>query len=268
MALAGERTAEARELESIEHSRWGASRRNSPRSRRSSSPLTAWAPLVPKAASIRGGNGLLIDERYDLDRDLLPRTTAALGPRRPARRRGLRAADGQPDRRRSGPASGRSSGSAGRPRPPGRWLEQTTPFRAAAALTFLLSMGQTVVVVPIAVATVGPLAAAVSIFVIGLLAISATAAVAEAATRSGEVRFRGGFFGRLVIGGLGPDAGVCADHPRDRGVVLPTVSALVGLGLPARVPPAAPAVVWGDPREHLVDPAAARPRSAARSAAS
>ena len=97
-------------------------------------------------------------------------------------RRGRRAGRGgvpAPDGRAAGEHLGAWIGTLDRLRwalsAPGRWLERAPPFQAAAALTFLLSMGQTVVVIPIAVATVGPLVAAASIAVIGVLALAATA---------------------------------------------------------------------------------------------
>ncbi|HET8593169.1 MAG TPA: hypothetical protein VFL56_05850, partial [Solirubrobacterales bacterium] len=116
--------------------------------------------------------------------------------------------------------------------------------QAAAALTFLLSMGQTVVVIPIAVATVGPLAAAASIAVIGLLALGATAAVAEAAARNGEVRLHAAFFGRLVTSALGPRAGAIPTLLGIVSVALPTLAAFVGLALLLNLAVALPAELW------------------------
>ena len=104
-------------------------------------------------------------------------------------------------------------------------------------------MGQTVVVIPIAVA-VGPLAAAGSIAVIGLLAVAATAAVAEAAARNGEVRFHAGFFGRLVASTLGPSAGAVPSLLGIASVALPALSAFVGLALLLNLAIPLPAELW------------------------
>ena len=60
----------------------------------------------------------------------------------------------------------------------------------------MLGMDQAVVIVPIAVAAVGPPVALISIVVIGLFSLTTTAAIAEATARNSEVRLRGGFFGR------------------------------------------------------------------------
>jgi hypothetical protein len=127
---------------------------------------------------------------------------------------------------------------------PGRWLERTTAFRSAAALTFLTSLGQSVLIVPISVAIVGPVAAVASILVIGLFALSATAAVGEATTRNGEVRFRGGFFGRLATSSLGAAAGTVPGLLGVVGTALQSLSAFIGLSLLLSLTTSTPAALW------------------------
>ena len=243
MALLGERTAEVRELAWIEAFAVDEEAHGRPTIQEVEATAGRWSELVPASAAIRAATARLLAEGYRLDR---------------RRVKGIRAALGL-DSEEVGAAFQRQTGRPldsifSRATPlervrwvaaaPGRWLEETTPFRAAAALTFLLSLGQTVVIVPIAVAAVGPLAGAVSILVVGLLALSATAAVAEATTRNGEVRFRGAFFGRMVTSALGVRAGTVPAMLGIAGVALPTLSAFIGLALLLALSTPVPATVW------------------------
>jgi hypothetical protein len=242
MSQLGERSAEARELAWVEH--FAMDREpEQPTIQEIEAAAGEWGPHVPAAASIRAATTALLAERYPLDRRRLPRTVAALGLDEPAVATAYERQSGQPIDRlwtRSGPIERlRWAISA-----PGRWLEETTPLKAAAALTFLTSIGQSVVVVPIAIALIGPIAAIVSVAVIGLLAVSATAAMSETAARSGEMRFRGGFFGRLVAGSLGVKAAFVPAGLGILGVVLHTVSALIGLGLLLTLVIPLPAAGW------------------------
>ena len=242
MSQLGERSAEARELAWVEH--FAMDREpEQPTIQEIESAAGEWGPHVPASSSVRAATVALLAERYPLDRRRLPRTIAALGLDDPAVAAAYERQSGQPLDRlwsRSSPIERiRWAISA-----PGRWLEETTPLKAAAALTFLTSIGQSVVVVPIAIALIGPIAALVSVAVIGLLAVSATAAMSETAARSGEMRFRGGFFGRLVAGSLGVKAALVPAGLGILGVVLHTVSALIGLGLLLHLVIPLPAAGW------------------------
>jgi hypothetical protein len=243
MALLGERAAEDRELAWIEAFAVGDESSHRPTVQELEAAAEGWAPLVAGTPQIRAATAGLLAERYRLDRCRVPGIRAALGLDTDEVATAFERQTGRPldsiwsrtkllERLRWLATA------------PGRWLEETSPFRAAAALTFLLSMGQTVVIVPIAVAAVGPIAAAGSILVVGLLALSATAAVAEATTRNGEVRFRGAFFGRLVTSTLGTRAGTVPALLGIAGVVLPTLSAFVGLALLLAIAIPIPAELW------------------------
>jgi hypothetical protein len=243
MALLGERSAESRELAWLEAFALGKDPPRRPTVQEVEASTGSWASLVPRSAEVRAAAARLLAERYRLDRRRVAGIRAALTL----------------DSEEVAAAFERQTGQSldsiwSRATPlerlrwlataPGRWLEETSAFRAAAALTFLLSLGQTVVIVPIAVAAVGPLAGAVSILVVGLLALSATAAVAEATTRNGEVRFRGAFFGRMVTSALGARAGTVPTLLGIAGVVLPTLSAFVGLALLLALTTSLPAALW------------------------
>jgi hypothetical protein len=244
MALLGERSAEARELEWIEAFALGREAPRAPSIREIEAASERWAPLVAESPEVRAAVIRLLSERHRLQYNRVPGIRAALG------------ADDERVREAFARQTGKSLESAWATRiglldrvrwalsAPARWLERAEPFQASAALTFLLSMGQTVVIVPIAVATVGLAAAAASILVIGLLAVSATAAVAEAAARNGEVRFRTGFFGRLASSALGPGAAGVPSFLGIAGVALPTLSAFIGLALLLNVAVPLPTELW------------------------
>ena len=243
MALGGERSAEARGLAWIE----AFALDEEP-----SGPLTAqdieaaagrWASLVPRSAEIRAATARLLSERYQLDRRRMRGLRAALGLDFEEVAAAFEHQTGQPLHSiwaRTGPLEElRWLATA-----PGRWLERTTAFRSAAALTFLTSLGQSVLIVPISVAIVGPVAAVASILVIGLFALSATAAVGEATTRNGEVRFRGGFFGRLATSSLGAAAGTVPGLLGVLGTALQSLSAFIGLSLLLSLTTSTPAALW------------------------
>ncbi|HET8593146.1 MAG TPA: hypothetical protein VFL56_05735, partial [Solirubrobacterales bacterium] len=244
MALLGERSAEARELEWIEAFALGREAPRAPSIREIEAASQRWAPLVAESPDVRAAVIRLLSERHRLHYKRVPGIRAALGADDERVREAFERQAGAPlesawatridplDRLRWALSA------------PARWLERAPPFRAAAALTFLLSMGQTVVIVPIAVATVGPAAAVASVLVIGLLAVAATAAVAEAAARNGEVRFRAGFFGRLVTSTLGPGAGTVPWLLGIAGVALPSLSAYIGLALLLNLAVPLPTELW------------------------
>src|SRR5438874_73312 len=78
------------------------------------------------------------------------------------------------------------------------WLENLPPFWTAYALTFTETVGASILALPIALADVGPLAGLVILVVMGLLNMLTIAAMAEAVTRNGSIRYQGNYLGRLV----------------------------------------------------------------------
>jgi hypothetical protein len=243
MSLLGERSAEARELAWIEAFALGEEPPRRPTVQEIETAAAQWASLVPASAEIRAAAARLLADRYRLDH---PRVT------------GIRRALGL-DTEEVAAAFERQTGRTidtiwSRATPlerlrwlataPERWLEGATAFRAALAVTFFTCLGQSILIVPVAVAAVGPVAAVASILVIGLLALCAVAAVAEATTRNGEVRFRGAFFGRLATSALGAGAGTVPGVLGILGAVLQTLSAFIGLALLLAVTIPIPAAIW------------------------
>src|SRR5205823_5360922 len=83
------------------------------------------------------------------------------------------------------------------------WLENLPPFWTAYALTFTEIVGASIFALPIALAGVGPLAGVVVLVVMGVINVLTIAAMAEAVTRSGSIRYQGSYLGRLVQDYLG-----------------------------------------------------------------
>ncbi len=84
-----------------------------------------------------------------------------------------------------------------------RWLEHLPPFWTAYALTFTETVGASILALPIALAGVGPLPGVVILLVMGVINMLTIAAMAEAVTRNGSIRYQGSYLGRLVEDYLG-----------------------------------------------------------------
>lgn len=89
-----------------------------------------------------------------------------------------------------------------------RRLAELPPFWAAFGLTLTETIGAGTLALPIALAGVGPLPGVALIVALGLVNVLTVVAVAESFTRSGEVRWGGAYFARLVRELLGPAATV------------------------------------------------------------
>lgn len=85
----------------------------------------------------------------------------------------------------------------------GAWLENLPPFWTAYALTVTETVGASILALPIALAGVGPLAGVIILFVMGVINLLTIAAMAEAVTRNGSIRYQGSYLGRLVQDYLG-----------------------------------------------------------------
>ncbi|MFL5586510.1 MAG: aromatic amino acid transport family protein [Ktedonobacteraceae bacterium] len=83
------------------------------------------------------------------------------------------------------------------------WIENLPPFWAVYSLIFAKMVGASVLALPIALAGVGPLAGVVVLVVMGAFNVLTIAAMAEAVTRNGSMRYQGNYLGRLVQDYLG-----------------------------------------------------------------
>lgn len=87
-------------------------------------------------------------------------------------------------------------------------LERLPPFWTSFSLTLTETVGAGVLALPIAMAGVGPLPGILIMIVLGLVNVVTVIAAAEAASRSGTVRYGSGFMGRMVREYLGSFAGI------------------------------------------------------------
>jgi len=85
----------------------------------------------------------------------------------------------------------------------GARLERLSPFWTAYSLTLTETAGATILALPIALASIGPLGGVAVLVVLGLVNIVTIAFMAEAVTRSGAIRHEGAYLGQLVGDYLG-----------------------------------------------------------------
>ena len=84
-----------------------------------------------------------------------------------------------------------------------RRLESLPPFWTSFALTLTETVGAGILALPIALAGIGPLPGILLMIVLGLVNVVTIIGAAEAAARSGTVRYGSGFMGRMVREYLG-----------------------------------------------------------------
>jgi amino acid permease len=85
-------------------------------------------------------------------------------------------------------------------------LESLPPFWSAYSLTLTETVGAGILALPIALAGVGPLPSIAVLVLLGALNVLTIAAMAEAVSRNGGIRYGRAFFGRMVadyLGGIG-----------------------------------------------------------------
>ena len=98
-------------------------------------------------------------------------------------------------------------------------LESLPPFWTAFSLTLTETVGAGVLALPIALASIGPLAGLMIVVLLGLVNVITIMAMSEAVARSGTIRYGNAFIGRVVsefLGGAGAailtvaTVGICA----------------------------------------------------------
>jgi amino acid permease len=161
-----------------------------------------WAPLVPENPNVRAAAAHALGRKYAFTCRAVPGIRAALGLDTEAVQQAYRRLYREP----------LETIFAARPTPIvrlrwavaalSRWLESLPPFWTAFALTFTETVGASILALPIALAGIGPLAGVVFLVVLGVVNLLTVVAMAEAAARSGVIRY-GGFLGRMVADYLG-----------------------------------------------------------------
>ena len=85
----------------------------------------------------------------------------------------------------------------------GSWLEGLPPFWSVFALTLTETVGASVLALPIALASIGPLPGIALLVVFGLANVLTVAYMAETASRSSDIRYGNSFMGQMVAEYLG-----------------------------------------------------------------
>lgn len=155
-----------------------------------------WAHLVPEGVDLRAALALLLAGKYRFTADRVPGIRAALGIDDPAvaaaieRQAAGRAlyADALTPRER---LAWRRAALAAR-------IERMPPFWIAYALALTETVTEGILVLPVAVAGIGPGAGVVALLVLGAINLVTIGAQAEAITRNGSMRYGAAYFGRLV----------------------------------------------------------------------
>ena len=165
-----------------------------------------WAELVPEGADVRAVIARLLGAKYRFTPDLVPRLRAALGLDEPAVADAYARLHGSP----------LSSIYAERltPSERQRWFrariarrfEELPPFWIAYFLALTETIGEGILIVPVAVAGIGPIPAVVLLAALGIANLITLGALAESVTRNGSMRYGTAYFGRLVGELLGPVA--------------------------------------------------------------
>ncbi len=164
-----------------------------------------WTHLVPSNARLRAAIAHTLGDKYTFTYQAVPNIRAALGLDDPAVQQAYQRLYRQPV----------ASIFASRIRWQDRlrwaskalaeWLEALPPFWIAFALTLTRTVGAAILALPIAAAKVGPLVGIGLLILLGLVNVLTIVSYAEASARSGTVRYRRHFFGRMVGDYLGRD---------------------------------------------------------------
>ncbi|MDQ3810167.1 MAG: hypothetical protein M3336_07745, partial [Chloroflexota bacterium] len=157
-----------------------------------------WAGLVAPEPSLRAALAHLLGRKYTFSHRHVPAVRRALGLDDAAVNAAHQRMYGQPVRAIFASAVGW--------REEVRWLwarlaqrlDALPPFWTAFALTLTETIGAGTLAVPIAMASIGPLAGLALLALVGLINVVTVAALAEAFARNGAVRYGGAFFGRLI----------------------------------------------------------------------
>ena len=163
----------------------------------------SWAELVPADAAVRAALLGRIRDKYGLVAGRTPRISAALGMADAQVRATYERVHGhaiEADLR--SPTNLRELLGWRRAALAER-LETLPPFWMAFALALTETVAEGMLAIPVAVAGVGPVAGIALLVVLGLVNVITLAALVEAITRTGSMRYGETYFGKLVGGYLG-----------------------------------------------------------------
>ncbi|HSK17136.1 MAG TPA: aromatic amino acid transport family protein [Gaiellaceae bacterium] len=204
----------------------------------------AWAPLVPADPAMRAALAHAIGERYTFTARRVPALREALGLGEEAVEAEHARLYGRPLATVFDDTLPPSERLRWRRAAAARRLESLPPFWTAFALTVTETVGAGILALPIAFAGIGPLPGIALLVVFGLVNIATIAAIVEAITRDGGIRYGSGYFGRLVRSYLG-SAGSAVLTPALLVLMLLTLVAYyVGVATTVEDVTGVPATVW------------------------
>lgn len=162
-----------------------------------------WAHVVPDSPTLRASLAHLLGRKYSFTVGAVPGIRSVLGLDQDAVREAYTRLHGQPlgtiyAAQTTWRARARWAWAA-----LGGWLDSLPPFWFVFVFTFALGLPQAIVAFPIAVTTVGALPGIALTLAAGLLSVVTMVAVAEAAARSGVVRYGTAYVGKLAADYLG-----------------------------------------------------------------
>lgn len=202
-----------------------------------------WAPLVPRNPRLQAALARRFADKYRLTAAVAPGVVTALGLDDPAVATAYEELYGE---------ASEAVFAALTPRERLRWrwtrmakgLENLPPFWFAYALTLTETVGASILALPIAFATLGPLPGVVILVVLGLVNVLTVSLMAESVVRTGPMRYGNAFLGRFVDSCLGgrasiPVSGLLAVSAF---IGIPTYS--IGVGRTLEGTTSVPAAVW------------------------
>lgn len=167
-----------------------------------------WSSLVPDNPSVRAELARMLSEKYDFNKKNIPQISAAIGLDDPQVGAAFNSAN-------------KSSLSSIYQKHLSPWvllqwkwsnlnakIENLPPFWTAFSLTLTETVGAGTLALPIAFATVGPLAGVILLVLLGLVNLATVSYLAEASARNGSIRYGSAFVGRLVHDYLGATASI------------------------------------------------------------
>ena len=203
-----------------------------------------WAPLVPRNARLQAALARRLREKYRFTARVAPGIRRALELDESAVRDVYQALYGD--------AIESVFAAELTPRERLRWtwttlakrLESLPPFWTAYSLTLTETVGASILALPIALASLGPLPGVAILVLLGLVNVLTVCLMAEAVVRSGPMRYGSAFVGRLVEGYLGSrgSLGLTALLAAFSFIALPVY--YVGVGTTLEEATSLPAAAW------------------------
>jgi hypothetical protein len=204
----GERAERERDLAFVDAFRFGRAPPLRPTIQDLEHHAPTWAALVSENPQLRAAVAHLLGQKYVFARQDVPHIAAALGLDAPAVENAYERLYRQPLSAIYAPRLAASDRWRWSWATLSGWVIGLPPFWFAVAFTLALGIPQAMLAVPIAAAAVGPLPSIGLTLVAALVSCLTVTSVAEAAARSGVVRYGSAYTGRLAVDYLGVSGGV------------------------------------------------------------